>query len=532
MQKYILFIVISFAFATNLNAQKKGSYKKVLDWGYWQAEKPEYEMSLEKNVELTNENILTIKSVKSKIDGFGTLMKTTKPDLYLGKTVKMTAYVKNEDVKSWAGLWMRVDYYDSNVLAFDNMEKRPIKGTSDWGKYEIVLFVPTEATSISYGVLLAGTGQVWFKDVKFEIVDDTVPETGINKGRENKVLSFEARAKAIGNEIKRITDGEKMALKVEIDSLDNKVEKGVISKEEAEKIKLKKAEIRATNIETKVAVEQEKLNQLVQDKVDGKLGEDVDLKKRGGTLILGSNNGSFGKNNNSREINLASMKVYNGEADKLKRHIKRTTSQIVFAIGTNNLITNNAVANSDFKYAQSRFYEWGLTYNTRIFKNDNLLHAKYGLSLMYNDLRPTNNRSFEVNGNQTDLVVNSVDLNDSRFRNVNLVLPIHLEFDFTKPTVINDKTYFKSHNNFRLGIGGYIGTNLKSKQILKYDIDEYASREVAKGNFNTNDFIYGLSTYIGYKATSLYLKYDLNPLFKDNPVKQNNVSLGLRFDFN
>jgi hypothetical protein len=28
------------------------------------------------------------------------------------------------------------------------------------------------------------------------------------------------------------------------------------------------------------------------------------------------------------------------------------------------------------------------------------------------------------------------------------------------------------------------------------------------------------------------LKYDLNPLFKDNAVKQNNVSLGLRFDFN
>ena len=529
MQKYILFIVISFAFATNLNAQKKGSYKKVLDWGYWQAEQPEYEMSLEKNVEFTNENILTIKSVKSKIDGFGTLMKTTKPDLYLGKTVKMTAYVKNENVKSWAGLWMRVDYYDSNVLAFDNMEKRPIKGTSDWGKYEIVLFVPAEATSISYGVLLAGTGQVWFKDVKFEIVDDTVPETGINKGRENKVLSFEAKAKAIGNEIKRITDEEKNSLKAEVNSIDKEIEEGIISKEKAAELKLKKAQEHAANIEKRVAVEQEKLNQLVQDKVDGKIGEEANPKKKGGTLILGSNNGSF---DNGREINLASMKVYNGHDDKLNRHIKRTTSQIVFAVGANNLITDEAVSNSDFKYLGSRFYEWGLTYNTRILKNDNLLHAKYGLSLMYNNLRPTDNRNFQVNGNQTDLVINPVDLKDSRFRNVNLVVPLHLEFDFTKPTVINDKTYFKSHDSFRLGLGGYFGVNLKSKQILKYDIDEYASREVTKGDFNTNDFIYGLSTYVGYKATSLYLKYDLNPLFKDNAVKQNNVSLGLRFDFN
>jgi hypothetical protein len=36
--------------------------------------------------------------------------------------------------------------------------------------------VPQEATSISYGVLLSGTGQIWFKDVNFEIVDDSVPK--------------------------------------------------------------------------------------------------------------------------------------------------------------------------------------------------------------------------------------------------------------------------------------------------------------------------------------------------------------------
>jgi len=422
---------------------------------------------------------------------------------------------------------MRVNYYDNNVLAFDNMDRRPIKGTTDWIKYEIVLFVPAEATSISYGVLLDRTGQIWFKDIMFEVVDNTVPETGVKKA-----LSFETRAKAIGSEIKRITEDEKNALKTEISSIDKEIEEGKISKEKAAELKLNKAQEHAANIEKKVAVEQEKLNQLVQDNVDGKVSEEVNSKKRGGTLILGSNNGSFGKNNNSREINLASMKVYNGHDDKLKRHIKRTTSQIVFAIGANNLITDGAVEDSDFKYARSRFYEWGLTYNTRILKNDNLLHAKYGLSLMYNNLRPTDNRNFQVNGNQTDLVINPVDLKDSRFRNVNLVVPLHLEFDFTKPTVINDKTYFKSHDSFRLGLGGYFGVNLKSKQILKYDIDEYASREVTKGNFNTNDFIYGLSTYVGYKATSLYLKYDLNPLFKDNIVKQNNVSLGLRFDFN
>ena len=82
--------------ATRLNAQDKGSYKKILDWTYWQPESANYEMNLEKNSESDNQNIFIIKSVKSKINGFGTLMKTIKPDLYKGKTVKMSGYVKSE----------------------------------------------------------------------------------------------------------------------------------------------------------------------------------------------------------------------------------------------------------------------------------------------------------------------------------------------------------------------------------------------------------------------------------------------------
>lgn len=530
MKKIILFsIIVLVAMATKLNAQKLDSIKNTSEW-YNRGSMPKsYEMGLDKTAESRNQNVLKIKSIESKISGFGTLMKTIKSDLYLGKTVKMTAYVKSENVKSWAGLWMRVDYYEVASLAFDNMQKRPIKGTKDWTKYEIVLFVPAEATSISYGVLLAGTGQVLFKDVMLEVVDDTVPETGPNKGREHKVISFEKRAKAIAGEIKRVTDYEKNLLKMGINALDKKVEQGIISKEKAEELKLEKAKQHAANIDAKVSVEEGKLNQLVQDKVDGKLEDEVIQKERT-KVVLGINNDSI--HEYGREFNLTSTKFYNGKEDKENRQSKRTTSQIVFATGLNNLVTDKSIQNSDFKYWGSRFYEWGLTYNTRILNNNNLLHAKYGLSVMYNNLRATNNRSFVVNGNQTNLEENAIKQDDSRFRNVNLVFPIHLEFDFTKPTIRDGKKYFKTHDSFRLGLGGYIGANLKSKQIVKYNMDGYDSVDKIKGDFNTNDFIYGLSTYVGYKATSLYLKYDLNPLFKDNVVKQNNVSLGLRFDFN
>ena len=116
-----------------------------------------------------------------------------------------------------------------------------------------------------------------------------------------------------------------------------------------------------------------------------------------------------------------------------------------------------------------------------------------------------------------------------------LTAPLHLEFDFTPKKLSADgsKTYFRTHQSVRLGIGGYGRVRIKSKQILCYE-DENGNdvRQKTKGDFNVNDFIYGASVYVGYQAVSLYAKYDLSPLFSDNLVDQNNVSLGLRFDFN
>jgi len=139
-----------------------------------------------KNTMKTTKQLLTrviIKSNTKKAKGFGTLMQNCLPDNYIGKRVRMTAMVKTQDVSDWAGIWLRVDEKESNSnISFDNMKDgkkdRSIKGTTDWTKYEIVLDVPVNATNLAYGALLVGTGQVWFDNIKFELVDNTVPTTG------------------------------------------------------------------------------------------------------------------------------------------------------------------------------------------------------------------------------------------------------------------------------------------------------------------------------------------------------------------
>ena len=65
---------------------------------------------------------------------------------------------------------------------------------------------------------------------------------------------------------------------------------------------------------------------------------------------------------------------------------------------------------------------------------------------------------------------------------------------------------------------------------LKYKRNGERVKDKLKRGYNTSNFVYGLSGYLGFDGVLLYAKYDLNPIFKDAVKEQHNVSLGLRFD--
>jgi hypothetical protein len=110
------------------------------------------------------------------VDGFGTMMQSIDAAAYAGKRVRLRASVESQDVSSWAGMWMRVDKQQTAV-AFDNMQDRAITGTHPWNTYDVVLDVPRDATSISFGVLLTGGGKVWVNHVTLEPVGNEIKVT-------------------------------------------------------------------------------------------------------------------------------------------------------------------------------------------------------------------------------------------------------------------------------------------------------------------------------------------------------------------
>ncbi|MDQ0115846.1 helix-turn-helix transcriptional regulator [Paenibacillus harenae] len=138
----------------------------------------DYEIALDKKEVHSGTASVKLQSVKVRADGFATLMQMFSAERYLGKRVRLTAFVKAEDVKGWAGLWMRVDRKNGDLLQFDNMQNRPIKGTQDWKLYSVVLDVSEHSHAIAFGMLMSGEGKVWGDQFRFEEVDEKTPTTG------------------------------------------------------------------------------------------------------------------------------------------------------------------------------------------------------------------------------------------------------------------------------------------------------------------------------------------------------------------
>lgn len=115
-------------------------------------------------------------------DGFGSMFQMFKPDAYRGKRVRYSAAMRTIGVTERAALCFRIDGPDTGrdgrSLAFDNMEDRsPISGTSEWTRYSCVLDVPPEATAIFISSILFGVGELFWADIRLEIMDDSVPVT-------------------------------------------------------------------------------------------------------------------------------------------------------------------------------------------------------------------------------------------------------------------------------------------------------------------------------------------------------------------
>jgi hypothetical protein len=312
------------------------------------------------------------------------------------------------------------------------------------------------------------------------------------KATSEKIEILEKEREAIISE-------EKEALKKEVERINLRYEKKEINWEEAEELKSEAAKRHARNIQERTAEIDRQLAEL-----RGEVGEHDEWEEE-------------------------------EEDDDWyhKSRYSRTTTHLVLAAGFNNaLLEGQSLNDSDFKVGGSRFFEIGLAWRTRVFEQTNWLRFRYGFSFQLNGLKPTDNRYFVQNGDLIELQEYPLDLDKSKFRMDNLVFPVHFEFGPSEKIESERSVWYSTRNKIKVGLGGYAGFNLGERQKLRFEEDGENVKNKLKGDYNTNDFIYGLSGYLGWGAAALYVKYDLNPIFDDPNPELHNISIGLRFDVN
>ncbi|BAO74931.1 hypothetical protein [Winogradskyella sp. PG-2] len=322
----------------------------------------------------------------------------------------------------------------------------------------------------------------------------------------------EYRIKILTQQKEKIRESEKAALKLRIEAINKQLDNDEITAANAEELKKAAAQKAALNIEDRTAIINSKIELIKRNGYDSTSSEDEQI-----SLSVGSN-GVY--------INLGPNKKQKPKYDI------RTSNKLLFAIGFNNTIGDGqSLDDSPYKKGGSGFVELGWVWETRLFKDSNFARLNYGFSFQWNKLNIKNNQYFVQDGDETTLQEFPLDLKKAKLRVTNLVLPVHFEFGPSKKRDFKDRLRYTTDNHFKIGLGGFGGVRLGTQQKLLYeDEDGNRVKNKEKRNFNTSNFVYGLSGYIGFGDLSIYAKYDLSPLFKDQAFEQNNISLGLRWD--
>lgn len=318
---------------------------------------------------------------------------------------------------------------------------------------------------------------------------------------------------------------EKEALKVKVDSINVLVDNRKLTENEAERLKNQFSQESSNRLELRINQLNDSLAAVVQSSVNHAL-------ESGDLLEFNEAEGET-----EREHVLLAEGADDNQQKGGNRLVgeRRTTFRLGLVYGMSNVATEGAFANSDIRYIPSNFAQSGFYLKTRVFKNRNWLYLRYGVAAEHSSLKPTMHRYFRLENGETVLAEHEKDLGKSRLQVLSTHIPLYVEFDFT-PKKVDEKTgktYFRSEGSWRVGIGGYVNLlnkNSKGHQIYHYTEEGVKYRIERKEDLGINKTRYGLGAYIGYRSWSIFAQYELTPLFKNNTIKQNMWSLGLRLD--
>ena len=341
--------------------------------------------------------------------------------------------------------------------------------------------------------------------------------------------------------IDSIVTAEKTQLKERLRTIEYRLDRKEITEIESRDLKREASKEAAEAIRIKTREQSEKLSALLHQRIAEKHLSDSIIYKKEMQKVIDSVDIENRPTKTERTevyvdrnyVHIDHNGIYIGqvpyrEEDYYESDYKRTQGGGYFALAFHNLNSSEHFSNNHFRLWGSKSVEIGYIRNTRLLKNNNLLHLNYGLSWMMDKLKMKEDEHFVKNGNITEIVPYPKETIKSKFKTMYLILPISLEFDFTEPIQYKGKTYYPAQMGFHAGVGAYVGALLATKQKVKYTENGSTHKDMNRKYYNVNEWTYGVSANIGYGWFSFYARYSLVPLFTNNPINEYPFSVGIR----
>jgi len=307
---------------------------------------------------------------------------------------------------------------------------------------------------------------------------------------------FTKRVNDISYDIDTIIKDNKEKLKQALNEIERQVDNHELSKDEAEKLRIEKAEYYARQIEEQTKLQEERIRTLINNKIEDNIDFSSDMSAYQKKLIE-----------------------------------KKTLAVIEYYFGQSTMLYDNKAERKIYndKFLRSLGVGVSIGAKTRVGDAQSRVFWKAAMDVGFNYFHLNGNKTIQNVDKETVLVDLDFPVSKSMLYTTEIKLSNYLEYDFSgRKADIFGNQIIKSRQSFFVGLGGYLGYSQLGKQ-LKYTIDGDTYKETTFAKYNANQFVYGVGAYVGYRNFSLRATYNLNSVFKKSFADQNilNISLGI-----
>jgi hypothetical protein len=211
---------------------------------------------------------------------------------------------------------------------------------------------------------------------------------------------------------------------------------------------------------------------------------------------------------------------YDDDVQRLGKKRFFSKSDFGIYLGLNGWQNNNPASPNqltDLRTGRSRYVALSFRKNATLLNTEQVdIALSLGPEIAWYNFMLQNDNIVTNVGDQVTFLEGNQQLPKSKLVMPYINLPILLNFGFEE-------------SQFQIGVGGYVGYRFGGYSKTK---DANGNKTRLKDDYGMNDLFYGLTGELGRRrGLKLFVRYDLNPMFRDNQINANKLqawSIGIR----